>query len=109
MKIKNISTYTWRTSDCVYVPGEQRILDSLGLHIDISKLPTASEYKASCSRYYGTHWLSRIWCRWLRPVIMPTIHEMIKVNFEHAQLEHQQAFAHAILEYYKDSKCISEE
>ena len=72
--------------------------DNLGIHINTADLPTAETHKAANRVYYGTHWLSRIYCQRLRPRLQPRKHAELKAAWQQAQHEHQQAFMLAVLE-----------
>jgi hypothetical protein len=50
------------------------MFDNLGIHVNMSKLPSAEKLRAARQELYGTHWLSRLYCRKIRPYLYPEKH-----------------------------------
>jgi hypothetical protein len=56
------------------------ILDNVGICVQMSKLPSAERLRIARRRLYGTHWLSRLWCRKIRPWLCPIKHGILSTN-----------------------------
>ena len=66
------------------------LLDNIGIRVSFAELPSAAEYREAKRVWYGTNWLSRLWCRKLRPVLFPHRHNLARQHFEAMRLLTQQ-------------------
>jgi len=78
--------------------GSRVMLDNLGITISMRLLESWPAYALARKAMFGTHWLSRLWCRKLRPVLKPQRQAIIKAEFEKQQKIIQQEYLLAVLE-----------
>lgn len=85
------------------------IIDNIGIHVNVRGLPTFERYRAAASAYYGTDWLGRAWCKYIRPILAPRQHAK-RLNEYHIQLYlHRQAFLIAVLSQYSSETEANDE
>ncbi len=60
------------------------LLDNVGLTIHITELPTHKIHSYCYDLMYGADYLSRLWCKYIRPIVAPNAHELIKTTYEEA-------------------------
>jgi hypothetical protein len=73
------------------------MLDNVGIRVDVRKLPAASALHSARRRKNGTHWLARVWCQTLRPILAPAKQKAIDAAFDAAQVRVQTEFMDAVL------------
>ena len=77
---------------------EANILDNIGIKVNMRELPSFPLYEYASERLYGTHWLSRLWCRRLRPRLMPARQAEAERIMDDARRHMQMDFISAVLE-----------
>ena len=74
------------------------ILDYVGIHIRMSSLSSWAAKEQAYADLYGTHWLSRLWCRHIRPQLKPGQQAAIEARYERLGQKVKQEFMLAVLE-----------
>lgn len=80
------------------IRANKMMLDNVGISINEATLPTWAQLKADRDRLYGSRWLSRIWCQWIRPRLMPTRQRRYLAAYQISETAHRVAFMAAVLE-----------
>ena len=84
------------------VKSSHRLLDNLGTTIKMRELPSWNERCLRQADLYGTHFINRFWCKWIRPWFDPRRHELMTEAFEIAKLKTQAEMLNAVLEKGND-------
>ena len=79
-------------------PSYGRILDNLGITINLRMLEMWPEYSAARDRVFGTGWLSRWWMRNVYPRLWPKRYEKRVAEWERVRNLMQQEFLNAVVE-----------
>jgi len=74
------------------------LIDNVGITINETELPSWELFKYCRQKVYGTHWLSRFWCRHIRPFVAPKKQMDLLIDFAAAELQWRTDFMNAILE-----------
>ena len=83
-----------------------RILDNLGITINISELPSADLYAVVQNLHFGSGYLGRFYARNIRKFIAPKKHKQICIAWSQARLIHQQEVMNAVLKKGEDLDAI---
>lgn len=84
-------------------------MDAVGVGIDETKLWTWPRLKAARREFFGDGWLSRLYCRRIRPWVNPAKHSMAQTELEEAVLEHRVAFDDYVLSQLEEKLAAAEE
>ena len=81
----------------------KRILDNIGITVNMRELPSFPLYEYANRRLYGTHWLSRFWCRRLRPRFAPARQAEAERIMDDARRHIQMDFISTVLDRGKEA------
>ena len=84
------------------LPNNPRLLDNFGITFNLQMLEIWPEYKAAKDRLYGTHWVSRLWMKWVYPAIKSAQYNNLELQFRNKLLELQCESLIAVIEKAKD-------
>ena len=73
------------------------LLDNIGIRIKVEDLASWPIYHALRRQYYGTHWLSRLWCQCARKHLAPGTHRLIERAFDLSLALLQRQLLEAVL------------
>lgn len=82
------------------------MFDNLGIRVNMSGLPSTQQWREAQNRLYGAGWLSRLWCRKLRPLLMPGLQQRYEDALLFEQERRQMEFMNAVLEQGKQAGYI---
>ena len=80
-----------------------KILDNIGIHIDMSTLPSANLYAVAREFYFGSGCLGRFYVRNIRQFIAPKMHEEASRTWQQAKTTLRQELINAVLEKGQES------
>ena len=83
---------------CVPQPTNRRILDNFGLTINLKMLEAWPEFKAAKDMLFGTNWASKLWMRYVSPLLTPKRYEELKSKFEEERQAMQTRYLNAVME-----------
>ena len=75
-----------------------KILDNIGIHINVSTLPSAELYWLVREAWFGPWLLGRFYARYLREIIEPDKHKRIHALWEQMQTTRKQEMMTAVFE-----------
>jgi len=79
------------------VKSTKRILDNIGITINMRTLPSWPERCKRQKLLYGSGFLSRLWCK-LRRYLEPKLYTQLVEDYETAKLKTQAELLNAVLE-----------
>ncbi len=79
-------------------------LDNLGVTVNMRSLPSWPERCKRRRKLYGTHIISRFWCRKIRPYLNTKLHTQLVEDYETVKLKTQAELLNAVLEKGKCPK-----
>jgi len=82
-----------------------RLLDSIGIRIDVSSLPASPAHVLCRNALYGTGWLSTLWCRYIRPIVAKQRQVRAEQAYDSARLLLQQQFLNELIDRAMDKAC----
>ena len=80
-----------------------KILDNIGIHINVSTLPSAELYWLIREEWFGHWFLGRFYARYLRAIIEPDKHKRIRALWEQMQDTRRQEMITAVFEKGRES------
>lgn len=78
------------------------LLDNIGIRIDRRTLPSWKEYEFAYNNWFGTHWLSRLWCQNLRRAFAPIAHIKADIAYGDARFKIMRELLNAVIESGKE-------
>ena len=83
--------------------GSPKILENIGIHINVSILPSAELYWLVREEWFGPWLLGRFYARYLRAIIEPDKHKRIRALWEQMQTTRRQEMITAVFEKARES------
>ena len=82
---------------------ESRLLDCLGITVKMRDLPSWPEHERRRDQLNGTHFFSRLWCRYIRPILNPRLHSHLLGKYEDIKLQTQTELLNEIIKRGSDA------